>query len=170
MCHGGMLTATQHRSMWRAGQEPQGYLYLTTTKRRRGGGIAARTPGFDGVRIRQQEPSNIIAISCFWTGAHPEHPINIIKMISITQSNVVGTVQGEVFALSSALSLHQALEFHQCVACSWFSAHRPCGAFPTLFPRRVWVFQPWQTSFQAISLQIIAISLSVTGCSNRQRT
>jgi hypothetical protein len=25
MCHGGMLTATQHRSMWRAGHEPQRY-------------------------------------------------------------------------------------------------------------------------------------------------
>lgn len=88
----------------------------------------------------------MVSISRFWAGAHPEHPINISKMISITQSDVVGAVQGEVFALSSALSLHQALEFHQRVARSWFSAHRSCGAFPTLFPRRVWVFQPWQTS------------------------
>src|SRR5260370_33727971 len=51
MCHGGMLTATQHRNMWRAGQEPQRYLSLTMTGRRRSlRGIAARAPGFDGVR------------------------------------------------------------------------------------------------------------------------
>jgi hypothetical protein len=56
---------------------------------------------------------SLVSISRFWAGVHPEHPIKIIKMISITQSNVVGAVQGEVFALSSALSLHQALEFHQ---------------------------------------------------------
>jgi hypothetical protein len=51
MCHGGMLTATQHRNMWRAGQEPQRYLSLTMTGRRRSlRGIAARAPGFYGVR------------------------------------------------------------------------------------------------------------------------
>jgi len=45
----------------------------------------------------------------------------------------VGAVQGEVFALSSALSLHQALEFPQRVVRSWISAHRRGASFSSAF-------------------------------------
>src|SRR5437870_12799707 len=67
----------------------------------------------------------------------------INKDFSHALSGVVGGL-GEVFALSSALSRHQARPFPPCVARSRTCAHRRCAVFPTLSRRRVWVFQPWQ--------------------------
>src|SRR5216117_3159640 len=70
----------------------------------------------------------------------------INKDFSHALSGVVGGL-GEVFALSSALSRHQAQPFPPSVARSWTCAHRRCAVFPALSRQRVWVFRPWQTSY-----------------------
>ena len=79
-------------------------------------------------------------------------PAEINDNFNHSWSNV-GAGLGEVFALSCALSRHQWRPSPQCAARSWISAHRRCAVFPVLSRQKVWVFRPWQSSYQAKRVQ-----------------
>src|SRR5436853_4632222 len=91
-------------------------------------------------------------------GSPGETGLGIDRLAAFTivnhpSSSVVGAGPGEVFALSCALSRHQGCPSPQCAARSWISAHRRCAVFPVLSRQKVWVFRPWQSSYQAKRVQ-----------------
>jgi hypothetical protein len=88
-------------------------------------------------QIHPERPAGAASPARDWSTTGLSHQRkSIIISISLGRTSLA-PVQGEVFALSCALSRHQGHPSPQCAARSWISAHQRCAVFPALSRRSV---------------------------------